>query len=257
MKVRNTFISYSHIDKDKIMPVAEMLRVQGGKVFLDKDSIAPGTNWKKEIDKAISNSDQVILFWCCHADESEWVRYELSKGLELEKKIIPIICCGYELDENMKEIQWIDLRGVILHDCIGHADDISKEGFNTKTNIDFNTKQFPQSLKPITPNVFRKLRTPIYLILLAVLILLFFIKPFPAYFGNNLARLTNLIILLLPIAIIVIFSIIIVVEMLRKEERNVIDQYPTVENIIQEAILVTDENPYAFYPKNFRPRKFR
>src|SRR4030095_9679850 len=97
---RITFISYSKTDSKLITGMVKMLRTQGGKVILDQDFL-PGTKWKFEIDEAITVADQIIVFWCCHSSRSEWVKYEMQKSLTLGKPIIPILCCGFEVDESI------------------------------------------------------------------------------------------------------------------------------------------------------------
>lgn len=116
MASKTTFISYSSQDETLIEGVTKMLRTQG-RIFRDKDSIQPGENWKESIDKAIEKARQVIVFWCCHSAESEWVKYELLKAMELKKPIIPVLCCGCKVDAAIRQFQWIDIRKIIRHDC--------------------------------------------------------------------------------------------------------------------------------------------
>lgn len=125
-----SFISYSSTDSQLIEGVVKILKTSG-EVFRDKDSIKPGENWEEAIDTALKNTDQLFVFWCCHSGNSNMVKYELLKAIELKKKVIPILCCSYEVDKEIKSFQWIDMKEQFNHKCdstLKHSDSTSKKG---------------------------------------------------------------------------------------------------------------------------------
>jgi len=167
-----TFISYSSKDAKIIDGIVNMLRSAGGIVFRDKDSIKPGQDWKAAIDKALINTDQVMVFWCCHSNQSEMIRYELTKAIELKKRVIPVLCCSYEVDPLIRDFQWINMNDQFSHDCV------SQEQHSAYTP---NRKN---RLK-------RRISLAIRLFVFAVIAILLLLKPIPPSSGSLWADITN------------------------------------------------------------------
>ncbi|MEK6477021.1 toll/interleukin-1 receptor domain-containing protein [Catalinimonas sp. 4WD22] len=117
---KSIFISYSRKDTPIIDAITKLMRFNKQRVFLDRDSINPGEKWKDMLEKAITNCDQLILFWCCHSGKSEWVKKEFELGIKLQKPIVPVLCCDFPTDEKISEFMWLDFRGVIAHQCTKH-----------------------------------------------------------------------------------------------------------------------------------------
>jgi len=81
---RKAFASYASEDR-----VAVLSRVQGMEaawkgldVFVDVVSLRSGQNWQPELVKHISEADVFYLFWCRHAQQSEWVGKEWRLALQ-------------------------------------------------------------------------------------------------------------------------------------------------------------------------------
>src|SRR6476660_2674092 len=87
----NVFISYSHRDASLVAPVVRLLRVNKSLVFQDTDGIAPGTKWRDEIAKALSDSNLVVVFWCDHAFRSEEVSAEWRSAIAQRKDLLPLL----------------------------------------------------------------------------------------------------------------------------------------------------------------------
>jgi hypothetical protein len=62
----NVFISYVQENSNKVMLLADALKKQGIRVWLDKDELLPGTKWKHAIKDAIHNGD---FFIACFSKE--------------------------------------------------------------------------------------------------------------------------------------------------------------------------------------------
>lgn len=113
----DVFISYSTQDCDIIDGLSKLLRVDGRRVFRDRESIHPGEDWENELTDALSSAKQFILFWCCHAYQSEWVAWEIGQAIDRNKRVIPVLLCDQPLFEPVTRYQWIDLRRIASHPC--------------------------------------------------------------------------------------------------------------------------------------------
>lgn len=168
-----TFISYASKDAKIIEGIASMLRSAGGIVFRDKDSIKPGEDWKSAIDRALINTDQLMVFWCCHSNQSEMIRYELTRAIELKKKVIPILCCSYEVDPIIRGFQWIDMNKQFSHDCVSHEQH--------------------SAYRPNRKNRWkRRISLAIRLFVFFLIAGLLLLKPFPAHWGTSWANIANM-----------------------------------------------------------------
>ena len=96
-----------------IGPLVAIMRNTGSHVFLDTDSIPAGKRWEEVIGTAIKNCDQVMVFWCAHASQSDEVRKEYTYGLDLKREICPVLLDDTGLSEPLKPFQWIDFRDVV------------------------------------------------------------------------------------------------------------------------------------------------
>jgi TIR domain len=117
----NVFVSYSRADSSLVSPVVSLLRVNRSLVFQDIDTIQPGKRWQGEIDKALSESHLVVVFWCTHASGSNAVSKEWHAAIELKKDLLPLLLDPTPLPPELAEFQWIDFRGTVgaNHSSIG------------------------------------------------------------------------------------------------------------------------------------------
>jgi serine/threonine-protein kinase len=75
------FLSYSSLDRVKVLERAQLLRAVGIDCFQDVDDLKPGDRWWDEIANCIRTCDLFLLFWSDAARSSEWVRRELKEAL--------------------------------------------------------------------------------------------------------------------------------------------------------------------------------
>jgi hypothetical protein len=86
------FVSYSRRDKNLVTPLTRLLRASGQKVFLDQEDLEYGGNWKRQLERAIAQSDRFLLFWSKTAKSSRFVAEEWLLALEQpECAIVPIL----------------------------------------------------------------------------------------------------------------------------------------------------------------------
>ena len=111
------FLSYAHKDKPAVSEIYDKLKAAGHRPWMDSNDILPGEDFRRAIEKAISNSD-VILF-CLSAnsvDRRGFIQRELKQALDLWKErlesdiyIIPVRLEDCQVPESLAYFQWVDL----------------------------------------------------------------------------------------------------------------------------------------------------
>jgi hypothetical protein len=85
----DVFLSYSRADTERIAPLRDELRRLGYQVFFDVQSIDPGEQWKRRLERSIGASRTIVLCWSEHTRGSEYITFEYSRGEALHKPILP------------------------------------------------------------------------------------------------------------------------------------------------------------------------
>jgi hypothetical protein len=89
------FLSYSRRDSSAQGRILAWLRGQGFSVWVDNEGLEVGTPiWEVEIEKAIRGSRAVIVLLSPSANDSEWVRREISYAERNHKRIFPALIAG-------------------------------------------------------------------------------------------------------------------------------------------------------------------
>lgn len=132
----DTFVSYSRSDRPLVEPLVQLMRLNGRKVFWDKDSIPPGSKWADEIAESIEKCKQLVLVWCCHSSGSEQVQAEVDAALSVPVPIVPLLLCEHRPSGTIAEYQWIDMRQQVTHDCSCGASDPASPPSDTAGLID-------------------------------------------------------------------------------------------------------------------------
>ena len=78
------FISYRHLDKDKVFPVIKKLQDEFYRVWYD-DGIKPGTDWNNYIESHLRNCQVFIAFFSKNYFQSEYCIKELEIARQLGK----------------------------------------------------------------------------------------------------------------------------------------------------------------------------
>ncbi len=90
MSKKKVFISYSSKDNVYAESMVSILKELGVSHWKAPEMIPAGSNYAKEIPKAIRESDFFLLLISKHSQESIWVEKELDTAINHRKKIIPI-----------------------------------------------------------------------------------------------------------------------------------------------------------------------
>lgn len=118
MKRYDAFVSYSRIDEKLMNPVVKFIAIGKRKVFCDVRDIEPGERWADKIEQAVRDSSTVIVLWCCHSAQSEWVRHETAIATAASIPLVPVLLCPHPAPSPLSDYQWIDYRDSIRHDCL-------------------------------------------------------------------------------------------------------------------------------------------
>lgn len=105
------FISYSRRDLPFVERLAADLKQSGFEVWYDVSRLRGGARWRTEIQKAIKNSQFVVVVLSPDSVESEWVEREFLFSSNLKRKIIPLLYRPCELPLNYLNLNYIDVRG--------------------------------------------------------------------------------------------------------------------------------------------------
>ena len=108
---RQVFLSHTRSEDELAAQIAEVLKEKGVTVWDDKQ-VAPGSDWKQMIAKALDQSDAMIALLSPHAFSSSWVRHELERALLDEKyknRLLPVLI-GEPREEEFSRLPWILTR---------------------------------------------------------------------------------------------------------------------------------------------------
>jgi uncharacterized protein (TIGR02145 family) len=84
------FISYSRHDTNVVNEIVAMLEQEGYSVWIDRDGIESGEDFKRVILKAIKESEVVLFFSSEHSNVSDWTAKEIGVAVKYRKHTIPI-----------------------------------------------------------------------------------------------------------------------------------------------------------------------
>ena len=108
----NIFVSYSPADNDLVSAIVSLLTASNDAiVYCDADSIRTSGRWREELEKAISEANLVMVFWCHHSNTSYEVRKEFALALERGKDVLPLLLDGTPLPGKLADRRSIDFRG--------------------------------------------------------------------------------------------------------------------------------------------------
>ena len=93
------FISYSRADSAIVKKLVAELRERDVNAWVDTENLVPGSpEWEREIERSIRGSSGLIVVLSPEANNSQWVRRELSFAEENDKPMFPVLVRGDEND---------------------------------------------------------------------------------------------------------------------------------------------------------------
>lgn len=127
------FVSYSHLDSDKVFPFLHKLQLSGCRVWYD-EGIKGGDNWRKILASKIQaeNCKNFLLFSSLNSTLSRDVQAEINAALICDKKIISL-----RLDDSRFELD-IEMYLRTHQELFADNSDIDKKLYDS---IDETVKQ--------------------------------------------------------------------------------------------------------------------
>jgi len=115
-KKYGVFISYSHEDTGLISPVVKLISaMRDDLVFQDTKDLRPGGKWEDQLLGALDQAEIVIVFWCRHSANSDYVKNEYEKAIAGNKEVLPVLLDDCQVSKGLSAYQWIDLKNVVSH----------------------------------------------------------------------------------------------------------------------------------------------
>lgn len=87
----NVFVSYSRLDREIVVPLTQLMRITGGNVFRDEDSINFGKQWRVVVAESLASARTVLVFWSGNSATSEAVQVEYTQAIAQGKDIVPVV----------------------------------------------------------------------------------------------------------------------------------------------------------------------
>ncbi len=108
---RRVFFSYARSDSEFVLKVAQALRSEGRKVWVDQLDIPKGGRWDDEVEKALQASSCLLVVLSPAATKSQNVLDEVSYALDENKTVLPIRLHSGSIPFRLKRLQYIDFTG--------------------------------------------------------------------------------------------------------------------------------------------------
>ena len=109
------FVSYSHVDTDKVVPIISKLKQRMCRVWYD-EGLFPGESWNDSIADHLKNCEVFLIFISESSVKSKYVFTELNYALSKDKKIIPIKLDNVDMPSGIEmmlsAIQILDIAAV-------------------------------------------------------------------------------------------------------------------------------------------------
>ena len=110
------FISYARSDREKVMPVVDILRGTGISVWSDEAKIDTATLWSEEIVDAINNCKAMVVMLSQNSTGSDNVVKEVMLASENKKKILPVYLEPTKIPRKL-QYQLAGIQHLEVFDC--------------------------------------------------------------------------------------------------------------------------------------------
>jgi len=116
-QMTDIFISYANEDRERAAQVAQLLELEGWRVWWDR-RIPAGRSWRSVLEDAVGDSRCMVVLWSKHSVKSPWVAEEAEEARRLEKTLMPVLIERVDPPLGFRAIQaanLIDWSGAVDH----------------------------------------------------------------------------------------------------------------------------------------------
>ena len=96
------FVSYSSLDRDRVMPVVESLRGNGISVWVDEGNIHAADLWSEQIVQAIADCRVMVVMLSQNSTDSHNVVKEVMLASEQKKALLPVYLEPADIPANLQ-----------------------------------------------------------------------------------------------------------------------------------------------------------
>jgi hypothetical protein len=110
------FFSYSHMDREVVLPFASALRAEGINVWIDQDAINMGQSIPDEISQGLNSADFLAFFISKNSINSRWAQRELNAIISRRIRdlrgplVLPILLDDVDIPALLRDRKYLDLR---------------------------------------------------------------------------------------------------------------------------------------------------
>ena len=127
------FISYSSLDRDRVMPVVESLRGNGISVWVDEGNIHAADLWSEQIVQAIADCHVMVVMLSQNSTDSHNVVKEVMLASEQKKALLPVYLEPAEVPAKL-QYQLAGIKHLELYGQDEHHLGLDHEGIELEPN---------------------------------------------------------------------------------------------------------------------------
>jgi hypothetical protein len=166
----DVFLSHSHKDVSIVHPLAERLRGDGLKVWLDDWEIEPGDSIPQKIGDGLERSRVLLMLLSENFNDSDWTKYEsgtflFSDPQNKQQRYIPVRLDSAEVPFRIRHfarLEWQDRSEAAYQKMLSACRVVSSDADKTSAVSRPVEKEQPAKpeVKPLTPCEMRPIRPP-------------------------------------------------------------------------------------------------
>lgn len=117
--MHKVFVSYSSKEADRAYEIVKQLEAAGIPCWIAPRDIGVGSNYTRDIPKAIRECTHFLLALSANAEASKWVNKELTRAINQEKCLIPLMIENFTISEGFEFLlEDVQIRNY-CNDCQG------------------------------------------------------------------------------------------------------------------------------------------
>jgi hypothetical protein len=109
------FCSYSRVDTEFVLKLANDLRSAGVSLWIDQLDIPPGARWDSAVENALMASSCLLVVLSSASVVFQNVLDEVAFALENQKKIVPVLHSRCAIPFRLQRLQYIDFTAMYNH----------------------------------------------------------------------------------------------------------------------------------------------